>query len=142
VRILVDTSAWIDFLNGHPSLEALAVSTSLGSSAEICCCGLVVSEVMQGLRNDRGIVRVVELFDELTFLEPDGIDTYKRAAEFYRLLRQRGQTVRSTVDCLIAVIAEEQGCTILARDRDLETIVGSGLLRTTLAPLGEVHEGT
>jgi predicted nucleic acid-binding protein len=50
----------------------------------------------------------------------------------YRELRRRGVTVRSTIDCLIAALAEQHRCAILARDRDLERIVGSGLLKVSL----------
>jgi hypothetical protein len=37
--------------------------------------------------------------------------------------------VRSTVDCSIAAIAEAGGCDLLARDRDLDAILDSGLLK-------------
>jgi predicted nucleic acid-binding protein len=139
VRVLIDSSAWIEFLNGkppvaaphgNPSRTADAVSRLLGSDEDLCTCGLIVTEVLQGLRRASGIAAVIGLFQDLTFLEPAGIATYLRAAEVYRQLRQRGVTVRSTIDCLIATLAEEHGCAILARDRDLELILGSGLLRT------------
>jgi hypothetical protein len=55
VRVLIDSSAWIEFLNGNPSRTAEEVST-----------------------------------------------------------------------------AEEHGCSVLARDRDLEAILGSGLLKASL----------
>ena len=57
-----------------------------------------------------------------------GIDLYVRAADLYRALRRRGKTIRSTIDCVIAVLAEEHGCAVLARDRDMEMIHASGLL--------------
>jgi predicted nucleic acid-binding protein len=47
----------------------------------------------------------------------------------YRALRERGKTVRSTVDCIIAAIAEAGGCDLLARDRDMDAILDSGLLK-------------
>jgi predicted nucleic acid-binding protein len=37
-------------------------------------------------------------------------------------------TIRSTIDCIIAVLAEENGCHVLERDRDLKTILSSGLV--------------
>jgi hypothetical protein len=93
---------------------------------------LIVTEVLQGLRRDSSVSEVVALFEELTFLSADGIATYLRAAEVYRQLRLRGTTVRSTIDCVIATLAEDHGCVILARDRDLEAILGTGLLQTSL----------
>jgi predicted nucleic acid-binding protein len=57
---------------------------------------------------------------------------YLRAAEIYRILRQKGTTVRSTVDCLIAALAEKNGCWVLTRDRDLKLILESGLVKSRL----------
>jgi predicted nucleic acid-binding protein len=66
--------------------------------------------------------------------EPPGIHLYLRAAELYRALRERGRTVRSTVDCIIAAIAEESGAELLARDRDMDAILDSGLLKVQRWP--------
>jgi predicted nucleic acid-binding protein len=55
-----------------------------------------------------------------------------RAAEIYRALRKKGKTIRSTIDCVIATLADEHGCYVLARDRDLETILASGILEAKL----------
>jgi hypothetical protein len=129
LRVLVDTSVWADFFNDHPSPEQRALADLFTSSeAEICTCGAVVAEVFQGLRRDEGRARLSDLFRDLAFLEPASIDLYFRAADLYRALRRQGKTIRSTIDCVIAVLAEESGCQILARDRDMETILQSGLL--------------
>jgi len=129
LRVLVDTSAWVDFLNGYPSPERTALVELIAGQEEICTCGIVVSEVFQGLRRDRGRGELARLFSDLVFLEPSGIDLYFRAAEVYRALRRRGTTVRSTVDCVVATLAEESGCSVLARDRDMEAILSSGLVK-------------
>jgi predicted nucleic acid-binding protein len=57
-----------------------------------------------------------------------------RAAEIYRALRRKGTTIRSTIDCLIAVLAEEHGCAVLSGDRDMAILCRSGLLTTSLWP--------
>lgn len=129
MKVLVDTSAWADFLNGHPSSEAATLGELINGDDELCTCGVVVAEIFQGLRRARGRGQIGSLFRELTFLEATGIDVYLRAAEIRRTLAERGKTVRSTIDCLIAAIAEENGCTVLARDRDLHTILDSGVVR-------------
>jgi len=129
LKVLVDTSAWVDFFNGYPSPERSALAQLLAGQDEICTCGIVVAEVFQGLRREKGRAELGRLFRQLLFLEPSGIDLYFRAAEVYRALRQRGVTVRSTIDCLVAVLAEEAGCAVLARDRDLDTILKSGLVK-------------
>ena len=135
MRILVDTSVWADFFNDHPSPEQRALADLFTSDHEICTCGVVVAEVFQGLRKDEGRARLAGLFRDLTFLEPADINLYFRAADLYRALRKRGKTIRSTIDCLIAVLAEEHRCSVLARDRDMETILQSGLLTLSGWPL-------
>ena len=129
MRVLVDTSVWADFLNGYPSPQADALGGLLEGDDEVCTCGIVVAEVFQGLRRAPGREAIRRSFEELSFLEPSGIGLYLRAAEVFRTLRARGRTVRSTVDCVIAALAEENGCAVLARDRDLDTLLASGLLK-------------
>jgi hypothetical protein len=129
MRVLVDTSAWADFLNGFPSSAADALAGLLGGDDDVCTCGLVVAEVFQGLRRAEGRDAIRRSFEDLVFLEPPGIHLYLRAAELYRGLRERGKTVRSTVDCIIAAVAEESGCAVLARDRDMDAILDSGLVK-------------
>jgi predicted nucleic acid-binding protein len=129
VRVLVDTSAWVDFLNGFPSPAADALAGVLGGDDDVCTCGLVVAEVFQGLHRDPGRESIRRSFEDMTFLEPPGIHLYLRAAAVYRRLRDRGKTVRSTIDCIIAAIAEDAGCDLLARDRDMDAILDSGLVK-------------
>jgi hypothetical protein len=134
LKVLVDTSVWADFLNGHPSPEAASLAELLAGDDDLCTCGTVVAEVFQGLRQERGREDIRRSFEELTFLEPSGIGLYLRAAEIYRRLRETGHTVRSTIDCVIAAIAEENGCRVLARDRDLDRILGSGFVKARRWP--------
>ncbi len=84
------------------------------------------------MRKDKSRAEIESLFEELTFLEPFGLPLYLRAAEIYRLLRKKGKTIRSTIDCILAAIAEENDCFVLARDRDMETILRSGLVEAAL----------
>ena len=128
MRVLVDSSAWIEFLNGHASPERDAVRTLIEGDDDVCTCGVVVAEVLQGIRSERSRREVEDLFGQMTLLEAPGLAPYVRAASLYRSLRQRGVTVRSTIDCLVAVLAEEHGCALLARDRDLSAILGSRLV--------------
>jgi predicted nucleic acid-binding protein len=118
----------VDFLNGFPSPAADTLAGLLRGDEEVCTCGIVVAEAFQGLRRDQGRDTIRRSFEAMTFLEPPGIALYLRAAELYRGLRERGKTVPSTVDCIPAAIAEDGGCDLLARDRDMDAILDSGLL--------------
>jgi len=134
LKVLVDTSVWVDFLNDYDSPGASALAELLEGEDDVCTCGLVVTEVFQGLRHERGRSEIVRLFRDMTFLEPSGVELYLRAAELFRRLREKGRTVRSAADCIIASIAEEAGCRLLARDRDLEAILASGLTKVRAWP--------
>ena len=135
MKVLVDTSAWADFLDGYASAQTEAVAELLAGDDEICTCGIVVAEVFQGLRREKGLEAIRRSFEELVFLEPSGIGLYLRAAEVFRKLRERGRTVRSTIDCVIASLAEENDCYVLARDRNLDVLLSSGLLKAKPWPI-------
>lgn len=63
-------------------------------------------------------------------------ETFLAATRLFRELRARGVTVRSTIDCIVARLAAEDGAYLLARDRDLEMIAESGLLDLAMLPTG------
>lgn len=134
MRVLVDTSAWVEFFNGRPTPEREAVARLLEGEDDVCTCGVIVAEVLQGLTREGTRSEIEELFGEMTLLEATGLSPYVRAAALYRSLRKRGTTIRSTIDCLIAVLAEENGCHVLARDRDLTAILSSGLVKARSWP--------
>jgi hypothetical protein len=119
----------VDFLNGFRSPAADALAELLEGDDEVCTCGIVVAEVFQGLRRAPGRDVIRRSFEDMTFLEPPGSHLYLRAADLHRALRQRGRTIRSTVDCIIATLAEDAECDLLARDRDMDAILDSGLLK-------------
>jgi len=137
MKVLVDTSVWADFFNDHDSAEARALAAYIAADADIATCGVVVAEFFQGLRRPRSAESLRPYFEAMLYLEPSEPDTYFAAADLFRSLRRRGITVRSMVDCLIARIAEENGASVLARDRDLHLILDSGCCETTAAPLIE-----
>jgi predicted nucleic acid-binding protein len=134
LRVLVDTSVWIDLINEHDSAQARALADLLAGEDDVCTCGVIFAEVLQGLRRQSSYDRVRGGFADLTLLEPQGLREYERAAALYRELRGRGVRVRSTIDCLIAALAERHRCLLLHRDRDLDAIAGSGLVDLPVWP--------
>ena len=128
MRVLVDTSVWADFTNGHPSSEAELLAELIDAEEDIVTCGVIVAEFLQGLRSEKTLRRYRDHFRDMEWLTPTQPDTYEASAELYRALRRRGITVRSTIDCLIARLAHEHGCALLSKDRDLHHILSSGLV--------------
>ena len=140
MTVLVDTSVWVDFFNGHPSPEAEMLAGLIEGEVDIVTCGVVIAEFFQGIRNRRSLARLEQFFRDMNCLKPREPDSYLAAAELYRNLRGRGVSVRSTIDCLIARLAEEAGVFLLAKDRDMRHILASGLCGARGVPGGSLGE--
>jgi len=135
MKILVDTSVWADFFNGHRSRQTDALADFIDRESEIATCGVVLAEFFQGLKKSAAVARLLPYFLELTNIAPREVQTYLDAADLYRRLRQRGISVRSTIDCLIVCLAAENECLLLAKDRDIQLILESSLTVARPAPL-------
>ena len=133
MRILVDTSVWVDFFNGHPSKQAETLARLIREDADLVTCGLIVSEVLQGLRQAKSLLNIH--FRQMDWLSPKEPDTYLEAADLFRRLRARGLTIRSTIDCVIAILAAHHDALLLSKDRDLTLIVESNLLVLRAMPI-------
>lgn len=142
LNVLVDTSVWVDFFNGYRSPQSIALETFLDQGDEVVTCGVVLAEFFQGLRGTRSVRELSPYFRDMACLAPSEPETYFRAAELFRGLRARGVTVRSTIDCLIVCLAAQHGYLLLAKDRDIELILGSGLSPARPAPLPTAAEGS
>lgn len=119
--ILVDTTVWIDFFAGRDTTQATFLQQLIEQNEEICTCGIVLTEILQGIRNNREHTKVNELFSSLHFLEMQR-ETFIHAADIYRKLRIRCITIQKTLDCMIASIAIEHKIPLLHHDRDFQPI--------------------
>jgi predicted nucleic acid-binding protein len=63
---------------------------------------------------------------------PLGEDVFSDAVDLYRSARRTGRTVRSSVDCLIAVCAIRHDLEVLHRDRGYAAIAEVSALRHRL----------
>lgn len=124
--ILVDTSVWIELLNGR-----LGSKVSQEELLNFATCGPVVQEVLQGLRQDPASEAFREGLLALPILsDPLPSAAFLSAAEIYRLGRAKGYTIRSSTDCLIAAIAIDNRVPVWHKDRDFESIARYTSLRT------------
>ncbi len=120
-KILPDTSAWISFFRDTTDETGLKLHRLIELEADICLCGPIVTEVLQGIRSDRDHKKIAKLFELPEYLIMDRA-VYEYAAEIYRGCRAKGLTIRSTMDCLIAATAILQDAHLLHQDRDYEGI--------------------
>ena len=119
--VLVDTTVRIDFFADRPAAHVAALQELIENEEDLCLCGVVLAEVLQGIRFDSDYRKTKEYFDDLLF-PPMRRATFLKAAEMYRDLRKRGITVRKPVDCMIASVAIEYDLRLLHNDRDFNRI--------------------
>jgi len=127
--LVVDTSVWVDFLNGHRSLEAEYLGACLSDDVPIVLPGLVRAEVLAGLRTDAEAERIASLLEAFDAAPEPAAADYVAAASLYRGCRQVGAVVGSLVDCLIAQVCLAHGYVLLTKDRDFRRIAAHTTLR-------------
>lgn len=127
--MLVDTSVWIDFFNGHASPHADRLAQAIAADEPIAVPGLVLTEVLQGLKTDAQALRITSLLDAFEPVAELQCAEYRQAAGLYRRCRSRGFAVRSTVDCVIAQMCLRDHLPLLTKDRDFEAIARCSSLR-------------
>jgi predicted nucleic acid-binding protein len=84
MRVLVDTSAWVDFFNDFDSPEADALASLIREEADILTCGVVVAEVLQGLKQTKTLGAIERHFLEMEWLTPSEPKTSIEVANLYR----------------------------------------------------------
>ncbi|MDE0342483.1 MAG: PIN domain nuclease [Deltaproteobacteria bacterium] len=125
--ILIDTSAWIEFLRNTGSPTCDRVDALL--EEEIAVCDAIRMEVLAGARDERHLQALRRLLALATVL-PTEPARYDDAAALYRACRREGETVRKLIDCLIAAVAIHARIPVLHRDADFEVLVRHTELET------------
>lgn len=128
--ILVDTSVWIDFLRGKDSEHRYLLRRLIEKEEDICLTEIILTEILQGIRDDALYETTKEYLLEFPMIKPKGTETYIKAAEIFRKSRKQGMTIRKTIDCIIAAIAQENNLALLHNDSDFEVIKRFSGLRT------------
>ena len=121
MMVLVDTSVWIDFFSSKPYPHVNTLENLIFNREDLCLCGIVLTEVLQGIREDSEFKRTRDLLTNLILL-PMAYSIFLRSAEIYRTLRKKGITIKKTVDCMIAAVAIENDIPLLHNDKDFMPI--------------------
>lgn len=117
--ILIDTSAWIEFLRDTASPTCDRVDALL--DADIATCDAICMEVFAGARDEGHLRSLRGLLARATLLPTESVD-YEEASASYRRCRRGGETVRRLIDCLIAAIAIRHDVPLLHVDNDFDVI--------------------
>ena len=117
--ILVDSSVWIDFFRGIDAPHVELLDAALGVEP-VVIGDLILTEVLQGIVGERDFKEAQKMLLRLECLTLGGQAVALQSAQNYRRLREKGVTVRKTVDSLIATRCIMDGIRLLHNDRDFE----------------------
>lgn len=122
MRLVVDSSVWIDFFNDAPAAHVRGLDDLLGVH-EILLGDIILTEVLQGFRKDSEFERARELLSRFEVVPMLGRDNAIAAARNYRKLRSTGVTPRKTVDVMIATYCQVNRVPLFFADRDFQPMV-------------------
>jgi predicted nucleic acid-binding protein len=117
--VVVDATVWVDYLNGTSTPESAWLDREM-SRRRLALLDMMVREILQGLATDAAAARALRPLRRFEIFETGGVELAVAAAQNYRRLRQRGRTVRKTIDCLIATYCLRESHALLHSDRDFD----------------------
>ncbi|HWW17076.1 MAG TPA: PIN domain nuclease [Candidatus Saccharimonadales bacterium] len=117
--VIVDTTVWIDYLRGAQNPESQWLNSEMGNQ-RLALTDIILCEVLQGVADDNSFNDVKRDLLQFEIFATGGVEFALAAAQNFRALRQRGHTVRRTVDCLIATFCIVEGHSLLHKDRDFD----------------------
>ena len=120
--IVVDSSVWIDYFIGVPNKQTNILHESLGHRP-VAIGDLILTEVLQGFRQDKDYRAAKTLFEDVTLFDMLGKEMAIKSAENFRALRKKGITVRKTADIIIASFCIDQKLPLLFSDKNFRPFV-------------------
>lgn len=128
--ILIDTSAWVEFLRDTGSTACGRVTRLL--AGDIATCDAVTLEVLAGARDEAHLRQLRRLLARAVVL-PTAPGDYEQAAAMYRTCRRAGETPRRLMDCLIGAVARAHDVPVLHNDSDFAVLARHTGLRVDRA---------
>jgi predicted nucleic acid-binding protein len=120
--ILVDSSVWIDYFRGIATPQTGLLDILL-EREDVVIGDLILTEVLQGFRDESEFNVARTRLTALTVVELGGREVAIQAAKNFRALHKLGVTIRTTIDTLIATRCIEDGYQLLHNDRDFDPFV-------------------
>jgi predicted nucleic acid-binding protein len=117
--LIVDSSIWIDYFNGVASTQTDYLNNIL-DKMPILVGDLILTEVLQGFRQDSDFEKARRIMGKFIQVNMVSSSLALQSARNYRLLRQRGVTVRKTIDNLIATYCIENDHDLLHNNSDFD----------------------
>ena len=117
-KILVDTSAWIDFFRKKEPIYSRVLK--LLDDDKICCLGIVLAELIRSTKSKEEIKALKDFVYVFTFLA-ESRKLWEKAGELSFTLKGSGRQI-GLADCYIAITASEGKAGILTLDEHFSII--------------------
>jgi predicted nucleic acid-binding protein len=117
--IVVDSSVWIGHLRNTDSTAVRALR-AIEDPQDIVVGDLILLEVLQGARDERHASIIEQNLRQFRIEPMLGADLAVQAARNFRLMRERGVSVRKTIDLIVGTFCLMHGYALLHADRDFE----------------------
>ncbi len=117
--VIVDTSVWIDYFNGHENAETNWLELHVDRQ-RLGLTTIILTEILQGLGDEKTAALVEAELLQFEIFEASSRALAVQSAKNYRALRRRGKTPRKTIDVLIATFCIQGRHSLLHRDRDFD----------------------
>jgi hypothetical protein len=116
--ILADTSVWIEFFRRES--ETGAYLLSLLTEKPVWVCGIVMFELLQGVKSEAEKSEIQSALEGLPYAEMAPL-LWEKAAELSRALKKSGLNIPLS-DIFIASVAIEYNLSIFTLDKHFEQI--------------------
>jgi len=123
--VLIDTSVWVDFFRGRANIVKPVKMLIVSNQAVLC--GVVISEIVQGIKAVKEQQIVKEAFRGIPYIEMDRT-CWEEAGNIALKLRERGKIVPLT-DIVMATLAIHNELEIFTFDKHFELISGVQLFK-------------
>ena len=117
--VIVDSSVWIDYLNGVENPESDWLEWHVDQQ-RLGLTTIILTEVLQGIGDEKTAGMVYRELQQFEIFAASSASLAVAAGRNYRTLRRRGTTVRKNIDGLIATFCIEERHSLLHRDRDFD----------------------
>ena len=130
-KILIDTSAWIEFFR-KKDLGIYTLVVKLLKEKQAVGSGTIALELIRGGRTSKELNYLNDLFEVIEMVYPNP-NSYLLAGKMGYALARKGHTL-NVVDLLIAQQAIENNLTLLTLDNHFKIIQKNSSLRLYKAP--------
>jgi hypothetical protein len=117
-KVLVDTSAWIDFFRKKE--PSYSIVLELLTENRIVSAGIIVAELLQGAKTEKEAAVIKDFVHVFEFL-PETPKLWEEAGELSCNMRRKGKTIGLS-DCFIAVITKHYNTSLLTLDTDFAVL--------------------